>query len=45
MSESPLSRELVRTPMEYSDGHVRLPVEAAWLGFELDEDVVARFRV
>jgi hypothetical protein len=42
VSVSPLSRELLRTLMEYSDGHVRLPVEAA--GLELDEDVIVRFR-
>ncbi len=45
VSDSPLSRELVRTSAQYSDGHVSLPVDAPGLGIELDLEVLERFRV
>jgi L-alanine-DL-glutamate epimerase-like enolase superfamily enzyme len=44
VEESPLRRELAREPIRVVEGRVRVP-EGPGLGVEMDEDVIARFRI
>jgi L-rhamnonate dehydratase len=44
VSRSPMLRELCREPIRLEEGHIRVP-QGAGLGVEVDEEVVARYRV
>lgn len=43
MSESPIARDLVRTPVSLTNGCIEVP-QGPGLGIELDEDIVTRYR-
>jgi L-rhamnonate dehydratase len=45
VSTSPLSRDLVRYPIEFKDGYVTVPLDRSGLGIEIDEQVLAKYRV
>jgi L-alanine-DL-glutamate epimerase-like enolase superfamily enzyme len=45
VSTSPLSRDLVSTPIMFQDGFVVVPSERAGLGVEIDETILERYRV
>ena len=43
-SQGPLSRGIVRNPLKLEDGYLRVP-DGPGLGVEVDEEVVARYRI
>jgi L-alanine-DL-glutamate epimerase-like enolase superfamily enzyme len=43
-SQGPLSRRLLRDPLQLEDGYLRVP-DAPGLGVEVNEDVVAQYRI
>ena len=44
-STSPLTRDLVRDPVQFQDGYVIVPEDGVGLGISLDERVLERYRV
>ncbi|MEF3305611.1 mandelate racemase/muconate lactonizing enzyme family protein [Paenibacillus sp. GYB003] len=45
VSDSPLARDLVASPIEFKDGYVTVPVDRPGLGIEIDEKVLHAYRV
>jgi L-alanine-DL-glutamate epimerase-like enolase superfamily enzyme len=43
-SQGPLSRALVKNPLQLSDGYVKVP-DGPGLGVEVDEETISRFRI
>lgn len=45
VSTSPLSRDLVRNPIDFKDGYVTVPLDRPGLGVEIDEKMLEKYRV
>jgi L-alanine-DL-glutamate epimerase-like enolase superfamily enzyme len=43
-SQGPLSRALVKNPLQLSDGYIKVP-DGPGLGVEVDEETISRFRI